>query len=65
MIDRTVIQDPSAARYHVGALDFTGAVSPLCKARVSPELCIVRREKEARKDADMCPACAQLVNGAH
>ena len=63
MPDRTVIQ--TATRYHIGAADFTGAVTPLCQAWVSTWTCIVRNEKAARKDATMCPQCARLVNGAH
>jgi len=63
MTDRTVIQDNS--RYHVGTLDFTGAVTPLCQAWVSTRRCVVRRESVAAVEATMCPQCARLVNGAH
>ena len=65
MKNRTVIQNNDLALYHIGEAADTGEVSPLCKAWVSTRKCIVRHEKAARKDADMCPSCARLVNGAH
>ena len=61
MTDRTVIQD--ATRYHVGTLDFTGAVTPLCQAWVSTRRCIVRRESVAAFEAYLCSACARRMIG--
>jgi len=62
-MDRTVIQDPSACRYHIGVKDAYGAVAPLCGVKLATTLCIVWRESVATTEAYKCAACARRMIG--
>jgi len=62
-MDRTVIQDRSACRYHIGVKDAFGAVAPLCGVQLATTLCIVRRETKAKEEAYLCSACARRMIG--